>query len=61
MRHNSLNIKSGLEANVVYARHDYKNLKNVPSLVKFAKRQMNKRERKTHKEETKSIISEDGK
>jgi|WetSurMetagenome_2_1015567.scaffolds.fasta_scaffold55053_5 hypothetical protein len=54
MKHNSLNIKTGLESDIVYAHHNNKYLKNRHSVVKFAKRQMNKRERKTRKEKIKT-------
>lgn len=38
--------KNCFEQDVVYARKFYKYLKNNPSLVKFVKRQMNKRFRR---------------
>lgn len=39
--------KNGFEQDVVYARKIYSYLKNNPSLVKFVKRTMNKRFRKS--------------
>ena len=38
--------KNGFEQDVVYGRKVYKYLKNNPSLVKFVKRQLNKRFRR---------------
>lgn len=44
-------VKPGLEADVVYARGEYKYLANLPRLVKWAKRKMNKRFRREGKKE----------
>jgi hypothetical protein len=44
-------VKPGLEADAVYARGEYKYLVNLPRLVKWAKRQINKRFRREGKKE----------
>jgi hypothetical protein len=45
-------LVDGLEEDVIYARKIYKYLKNRPSIVKWAKRRMNKRMRRYADETT---------
>lgn len=56
MGHKSNFIKTGDEANAVYRRHEYISLKNIHGLVKFYKRQINKRERRYNKNKIKGEI-----
>ena len=59
MGHKSLFVKSAAECDAIWARHRYRYLKNRHGLVRFYKRQINKRERRYNKERTKKDIQDE--
>lgn len=59
MGHKSFFVRNSTEEDAIYARHWYCYLKNIPSVVKFCKRQINKRERKYYNEEMKNEAIEE--
>lgn len=51
-------VINGLEQDVLYGRHYFCYLDNIPGLVRWVKRKMNKRYRQELKEETKKELEE---
>lgn len=49
-------LKTGMEYDVIFARKMYCYLQNIPSLVRYVKRSINKRTRAESKEQVKKIM-----
>lgn len=52
-------LKNGLEFDIIFERHILCYLKNIPGIVRFGKRSMNRRTRKQAKKEIRNLIISD--